>query len=71
MTAMSATADGRTVVTVVGPNGDRRRVEVRPGATAGGFVQITPAGTAKLGPGERVVVGVGGDAAGADGKGAK
>lgn len=71
VTAMSATADGRTVVTVVGPNGDRRRVEVRPGATAGGFVQVTPAGTAKLGPGERVVVGVGGDAAGADGKGAK
>jgi peptidoglycan hydrolase-like protein with peptidoglycan-binding domain len=57
LTAVSAGADGSTTVTVVRPDGVRRRVEVRPGATGDGYVQVSPTGGA-LRPGDQVLVGV-------------
>jgi HlyD family secretion protein len=57
LTAVSAGADGSTTVTVVEPHGTRRRVEVRPGATGDGYVQVSPTGGA-LRPGDQVLVGV-------------
>lgn len=57
LSAVSAGADGRTVVTVLGQGGRQDRVEVRPGTTGDGYVQVTPVGGA-LNPGDRVVVGV-------------
>ncbi|MGW0657912.1 peptidoglycan-binding protein [Streptodolium elevatio] len=65
LSAVSAGADGRTVVTVVEPNGAKRRVEVRPGTTGDGYVQVTPVANARLGAGERVMIGVAGGPAGA------
>jgi multidrug efflux pump subunit AcrA (membrane-fusion protein) len=56
--AVSAGADGKTAVTVVVADGSRRRVEVRPGASGDGYVQVTPIGAA-LRPGDQVVVGTG------------
>ncbi|MDI2129205.1 peptidoglycan-binding protein [Yinghuangia seranimata] len=58
LSAVSAGADGRTVVTVLAADGGQHRVEVRPGPTGDGFVQVTPAGGGRLTPGDRVVVGV-------------
>ncbi|MFJ4091240.1 peptidoglycan-binding protein [Kitasatospora sp. NPDC089913] len=58
LAAVSAGADGRTLVTVLAADGSRRPVEVRPGATGGGFIQVAPADPVGLRPGERVVVGV-------------
>jgi hypothetical protein len=57
LTAVSAGADGSTTVTVVEPDGTRRRVEVRPGATGDGSVQVSPTG-GTLRPGDQVLVGV-------------
>lgn len=65
LSAVSAGADGRTVVTVVEPDGAKRRVEVRPGTTGDGYVQVTPVANARLRPGERVMIGVAGGPAGA------
>lgn len=64
LSAVSAGADGRTVVTVVEPDGAKRRVEVRPGTTGDGYVQVTPVGGGRLGPGDRVMIGVSGTSAG-------
>lgn len=58
LAAVSAGADGRTTVTVVGADGAQRQVEVRPGASGDGYVQVTPTGRA-LRAGDEVLVGVG------------
>ncbi|WP_037889114.1 hypothetical protein [Streptomyces sp. NRRL S-87] len=57
VTAVSAGADGRTVVTAVDAAGDPRRVEVRTGTTGDGFVEVAPAVPGALVPGTRVVTG--------------
>jgi hypothetical protein len=67
--AVSAAADGTTVVTVLGRTGDRRRVEVRTGLSGDGLVQVRPAGGAELAEGDKVIVGTK-HAAVADGEGA-
>ncbi|WP_371578617.1 peptidoglycan-binding protein [Streptomyces sp. NBC_01314] len=59
ITAISAGADGRTTVTVLEPDGGRRRVEVRTSTSGDGYVAITPAvGTGSLAEGDKVVTGV-------------
>ncbi|MFJ7246337.1 peptidoglycan-binding protein [Kitasatospora sp. NPDC098652] len=55
--AISAGADGQTSVTALGSDGRLRRVPVRPGASGGGFVAVTPEAGAALAPGDKVVVG--------------
>ncbi|MFD0275984.1 peptidoglycan-binding protein [Kitasatospora sp. NPDC127111] len=57
LSAVSATADGRTVVTVY-ENGRRRRVEVIPGTVGGGSTEVRPLAEGSLGPGDQVIVGV-------------
>ncbi|MGW6685643.1 peptidoglycan-binding protein [Streptomyces sp. NPDC054961] len=72
LSAVSAGADGRTVVTVQAADGRQHRVEVRPGTTGDGYVQVTVVGDGQLGAGERVVVGVrhgGGEGGGGGGGG--
>ncbi|MFB7943831.1 peptidoglycan-binding protein [Kitasatospora phosalacinea] len=57
LSAVSATADGRTVVTV--REGDRRRrVEVNPGAVGEGVVEIRPLTAGSVKEGDQVIVGV-------------
>ncbi|MFC8226881.1 peptidoglycan-binding protein [Streptomyces sp. NPDC057287] len=57
VSAVSAGADGRTTVTVV--EGEARRlVEVRPGTTGDGYVEIKPAGGGRLAEGDNVMTGV-------------
>ncbi|OEJ35762.1 hypothetical protein BGK67_16550 [Streptomyces subrutilus] len=60
LSAVSAGADGRTTVTVLGKDpraqGDRRRVEVRAGMSADGMVQVDPVGGGALADGDRVLV---------------
>ena len=56
LAAVSAGADGETAVTVAAADGTRQRVEVRPGASGDGYVQVTPIG-ATLQPDDQVVVG--------------
>ncbi|MFD9372229.1 peptidoglycan-binding protein [Streptomyces sp. NPDC060020] len=58
VTAVSAGADGRTVVTAVSAEGTQRRIEVRTGTSGDGFVAVTPAQTGSLVAGTRVVIGV-------------
>lgn len=58
VTAVSAGADGRTSVTVVDAAGAQRRVEVRPGTTGDGYVEVRPTGDGALADGDSVVVGV-------------
>lgn len=55
--AISAGADGRTTLTIREPSGKHRRVEVRPGMTGDGYVQVTPVGSGRLAAGEKAVVG--------------
>jgi hypothetical protein len=57
LSAVSAGADGRTVVTVLETGGAQRRVEVRPGTSGDGFVEVAPMGGGALTEGDRVVVG--------------
>ncbi|MFJ3790515.1 hypothetical protein [Kitasatospora sp. NPDC090091] len=57
LSAVSATADGRTVVTVY-ENGQRRRVEVAPGTVGGGSAEIRPLVEDAVRPGDQVIVGV-------------
>jgi HlyD family secretion protein len=46
-------------VTVVSRNGVQRPVEVRPGATGDGFVEVVPVGGARaLGVGDNVLTGI-------------
>ncbi|MEU6867833.1 peptidoglycan-binding protein [Streptomyces sp. NPDC046876] len=60
LSAVSAGADGRTTVTVLGKDpgaaDGRRRVEVRAGMSADGMVQVEPVGGGALGDGDRVLV---------------
>ncbi|WP_418959335.1 peptidoglycan-binding protein [Streptomyces tritici] len=58
ITAISSGADGRTTVTVVETDGDRRRVEIRAGTAGDGFVAVTPSAGGTLAPGEQVITGV-------------
>jgi HlyD family secretion protein len=58
LAAVSAGADGRTTVTAVAADGTQRQVEVRPGASGDGHVQVAPIGGA-LRVGDHVLVGVG------------
>lgn len=58
ITAITAGADGRTVVTVVTGSGDQKRVEVRPGTSGDGYVSVEPVARAALRAGDRVVTGV-------------
>ncbi|WP_404957605.1 peptidoglycan-binding protein [Streptomyces sp. 147326] len=58
VTAVSAGADGRTVVTAVSAEGTQRRIEVRTGTSGDGFVAVTPAQAGSLAAGTRVVIGV-------------
>ncbi|WP_234319122.1 peptidoglycan-binding domain-containing protein [Streptomyces sp. NRRL S-237] len=58
VTAVSAGADGRTVVTAVSAEGTQRRIEVRTGTSGDGFVAVTPAQAGALGAGTKVVIGV-------------
>lgn len=55
--AISAGADTRTTVTVVGTGGAKRVVPVTTGVSADGLVEVTPPSGAVLAPGEKVVVG--------------
>ncbi|MFF7457628.1 peptidoglycan-binding protein [Kitasatospora sp. NPDC008115] len=66
LSAVSATADGRTVVTVY-ENGQRRRVEVTPGTVGGGSAEVRPLTENTLKEGDQVIVGVK-DATGAGAK---
>lgn len=58
VSAVSAQADGRTIVTVVDGTGAQRRVEVRPGTTGDGYVEVRPTGEGTLTDGDAVVIGV-------------
>ncbi|MGY4390287.1 peptidoglycan-binding domain-containing protein [Streptomyces sp. TE12347] len=58
VTAVSAGADGRTVVTAVSAEGTQRRIEVRTGTSGDGFVAVTPTQVGALGAGTKVVIGV-------------
>lgn len=58
VSAVSAGTDGRTSVTVVDGAGAQRRVEVRPGTTGDGHVEVRPTGDGTLADGDSVVVGV-------------
>ncbi|MFF4425370.1 peptidoglycan-binding protein [Streptomyces sp. NPDC001549] len=58
VTAVSAGADGRTVVTAVSAEGTQRRIEVRTGTSGDGFVAVTPAQAGALAAGTKVVIGV-------------
>lgn len=65
VTAVSAGADGKTAVTVVEPDGAKRRIEVRAGLTGDGYVEVAPVAGGRLRAGDRVVVGIGAGGAGA------
>ncbi|MFD7560079.1 peptidoglycan-binding protein [Streptomyces sp. NPDC059835] len=60
VTAVSAGADGRTVVTVLRPDGSRQRVEVRTATSGDGYVAVEPVRADALAVGARVVIGVSG-----------
>ncbi|WP_330240029.1 peptidoglycan-binding domain-containing protein [Streptomyces sp. NBC_00525] len=57
ISAVSAGADARTTVTVLLADGGRRRIEVRPGISGDGYVEVTPVGGTGLAPGDKVIVG--------------
>lgn len=57
VTAVSAAADGSTVVTVLEESGEHRRVKVRTGLSGDGYVEIAPAAKSDLAAGEKVIVG--------------
>ncbi|WP_326737839.1 efflux RND transporter periplasmic adaptor subunit [Streptomyces sp. NBC_01022] len=58
ISAVSAGADARTTVTVLRNDGGRSRVEVRPGISGDGYVEVTPTGPNGLAPGDKVIVGI-------------
>ncbi|MER6393415.1 peptidoglycan-binding protein [Streptomyces sp. NPDC001523] len=57
VTAVSATADGGTVVTAVGGDGTPRRIDVRVGTSGDGYVAVTPVRAGALTAGAKVVIG--------------
>ncbi|GAA1538824.1 hypothetical protein GCM10009730_55010 [Streptomyces albidochromogenes] len=69
VSAVSAGADGATVVTVLEDDGKQRRVRVKPGTTGDGHVEVTPLGSGALREGARVVTGVRADDAAPGGTG--
>ncbi|MEU4062085.1 peptidoglycan-binding protein [Streptomyces wedmorensis] len=58
VTAVSAGADGRTVVTVVRADARQDRVEVRTGTLGDGYVEVVPLAPGRLAAGDEVVTGV-------------
>ncbi|MEU7513136.1 peptidoglycan-binding protein [Streptomyces sp. NPDC042898] len=58
VTAVSAGADGRTLVTVVAGDGRRTPVEVRTGTLGDGYVEVVPLTAGALKEGAEVVTGV-------------
>jgi peptidoglycan hydrolase-like protein with peptidoglycan-binding domain len=56
LSAVSAAADGKTVVTVADGDGAQRRVEVRAGISGDGYVEVRPV-YGRLEPGDEVVLG--------------
>ncbi|MFE0649250.1 peptidoglycan-binding protein [Streptomyces sp. NPDC059534] len=58
VTAVSAGADGRTLVTTVRADGRQDRVEVRTGTLGDGYVEVVPLAAGRLAEGEAVVTGV-------------
>lgn len=58
VTAVSAGADGRTLVTVVTGDGRRTPVEVRTGTLGDGYVEVVPLAAGTLAEGAEVVTGV-------------
>ncbi|HZI36861.1 MAG TPA: hypothetical protein VFF24_01045, partial [Acidimicrobiia bacterium] len=62
--ALSATADGSTIVQVEEDDGALRTVTVEPGLAAGGLVEVTPV-EGQLAEGDLVVVGLEQGSAGA------
>ncbi|MFE2523725.1 peptidoglycan-binding protein [Streptomyces sp. NPDC059382] len=70
VTAVSATADGGTVVTAVGGDGTPRRIDVRVGTSGDGYVAVTPVRAGALTAGAKVVIGAAPkDGGGRDGQG--
>ncbi|MEV0782977.1 peptidoglycan-binding protein [Streptomyces sp. NPDC050423] len=67
VSAVSAGTDGRTSVTVLMPDGSRRRVQVTTGTSGDGQVELRPTAGQRLAAGERVVIGIRADGAGAGG----
>ncbi|MGW4051593.1 peptidoglycan-binding protein [Streptomyces sp. NPDC004779] len=57
ITAISSGADGRTTVTVLEADGDRRQVEIRTGTAGDGFVAVTSETADMLTQGDRVITG--------------
>lgn len=70
--AISAGADGKSVVTVYGAEGSHRRTEVTTSTTGDGYVAVRPLTEGRLREGDRVIVGVpdGGNGGVTDGNGA-
>jgi peptidoglycan hydrolase-like protein with peptidoglycan-binding domain len=60
--AISASADGKTVVTVLRADGTQQRVEVTVGVTGDGFVEVRPTVAGSIAPGNQVVAGIKGSA---------
>ncbi|MEU2601213.1 peptidoglycan-binding domain-containing protein [Streptomyces hirsutus] len=58
VSALSAGADSRTIVTVLKASGERRRIEVRPGTSGDGYTEVVPVKGARFTAGDKVVVGV-------------
>lgn len=58
VSAISSGADARTTVTVLRRGGEQQRIEVRPGISGDGYVQVTPESGGRLAAGDEVVVGV-------------
>ncbi|MFC8592164.1 peptidoglycan-binding protein [Streptomyces atroolivaceus] len=58
VTAVSSGADGRSTVTVLEESGKQRRVAVRAGTSADGFLAVNPADDGALAAGDRVITGV-------------
>lgn len=58
VTAVSAAADGRTVVTAAAADGTQQRIEVRVGTRGDGYAAVTPVRAGALAAGTRVVIGI-------------
>lgn len=58
VTAISSGADGKSSVTVLEPDGVRRRVAVTVGAGGDGYVAVVPVSSSSLAPGSKVITGV-------------
>ncbi|WP_329621801.1 peptidoglycan-binding protein [Streptomyces sp. NBC_01255] len=71
VTAVSASADGTTVVTVVDGSGRRTPVEVRTGTLGDGYVEIVPLAAGSLAEGAEVVTGVAATGADQGGRGSE